>query len=277
MLSSLILAAYLSSAIFLIALTIMAVARWLGSSRATVGAGLLAEVIISAVNFLILAVAFWLIHTNQPASPAMAGIFVFAVQCCVAFGVLLRVFRLSLVKTICLLATYLVASIVISLAGAMIVRPYLTESYVVSSSSMSPTLEVGDHILACRLLTARRGDHVAYWNNEAIPTVFCHRLVGLPGERLRFEGGELYVNDERVTAPPVISGRLHASPVDAPPDIVRYRDGMTITLGPDEYFLVGDNVDRSLDSRLQGPTDRSSLVGVIDLRYWPLNRLQMFR
>ena len=55
-----------------------------------------------------------------------------------------------------------------------------------------------------------------------------------------------------------------------PANEARYKDDETITLGDDEYFFVGDNVEHSNDSRLSGPTRGSSLVGVVDLIYWPL-------
>lgn len=48
-------------------------------------------------------------------------------------------------------------------------------------------------------------------------------------------------------------------------------------LGGDEYFLIGDNVDSSVDSRMNGPSPGSSIVGVVDLVYWPLGRVQVIR
>ncbi len=100
--------------------------------------------------------------------------------------------------------------------------------------------------------------------------------MGLPGERLKFEGGDLYVDDRLVSRPSVVEGSF-AAPRRAPASHVLYQEGEVIRLGSDEYFLIGDNIDRSLDSRLQGPTPRSSIVGVADLRYWPLDRFDLLR
>jgi hypothetical protein len=58
---------------------------------------------------------------------------------------------------------------------------------------------------------------------------------------------------------------------------LRYSDGETIQLGGREFFFVGDNVGRSGDSRILGPSDRSALVGVVDLRYWPIGRVAILR
>src|SRR5205823_2060885 len=107
--------------------------------------------------------------------------------------------------------------------------------------SMAPTIEPRDRLLVNKLLRPRRWDMVAYWrHDEQPPAVYCKRLIALPGERLRFDGGMVYINDQLMPAPAVVAGRCHAS---VPGTAARYADGQTIALGSDEYFLVGDNVD----------------------------------
>ena len=56
-----------------------------------------------------------------------------------------------------------------------------------------------------------------------------------------------------------------------------YQDGQTIQLKPNEYFFIGDNPEISADSRLDRPSDRSSVVGVLDLIYWPMHRARVVR
>jgi type IV secretory pathway protease TraF len=58
---------------------------------------------------------------------------------------------------------------------------------------------------------------------------------------------------------------------------VHYVEGQTILLRSNEFFFIGDNADVSLDSRLLGPSDRSAIVGVVDLMYWPLSRFHIVR
>ncbi len=48
-----------------------------------------------------------------------------------------------------------------------------------------------------------------------------------------------------------------------------------VTLGPDEYFLLGDNTSVSSDSRSQGPAKRADLIGVVDVIYWPFERMRI--
>jgi signal peptidase I len=151
------------------------------------------------------------------------------------------------------------------------------DAYVMPTSSMMPTIAPGDRFTVAKLITPRRWDLIAYWNNDKAPVqmAYCKRLLGLPGEHIKFQDGNLYVNDEKMQAPSVTTGRYHAS--SAGSKYFRYRDGETIDLASDEIFLVGDNVDQSKDSRFDGPTKVSDIVGTADVIYWPLNRLRLLR
>jgi signal peptidase I len=127
------------------------------------------------------------------------------------------------------------------------------------------------------MLSPRRWDLVAYWSRSDGDVIYCKRLVGLPGEKLKFDDGKMYVNDQVVEAPEVVAGKYYAAPPGLLPSQARYHDGETIELKGDEYFLIGDNVDVSADSRVYGLTLRSDLVGVADFIYWPLNRMKLLR
>ena len=158
-----------------------------------------------------------------------------------------------------------------------VIKPFLTEAFVLSGKSMTPTIEPGERFIVNKLIRSRRWDLVAYWSQAGQPAVFCKRVVGLPGERLRFDQGQVYVNGQAVAAPLVLEGRCHAHPSGIPPQQARYQDGDTIVLGDNDFFLIGDNVDASVDSRMHGPSDRSSLVGVVDLVYWPPSKARILR
>lgn len=155
-------------------------------------------------------------------------------------------------------------------------RPFVVEAFVVPTGSMAPTIEPGNRVAVNKLLHPRRWDIVAYRTNFQGPAIYCKRVIGLPAERLRFEGGNLYVDGKLVTPPPVLAGRfrlmIHSEPYPA-----HYVEGQTITLGNNEFFFIGDNADVSLDSRLLGPSDRGTIIGVVDLIYWPLSRWRILR
>jgi len=106
-------------------------------------------------------------------------------------------------------------------------------------------------------------------------SLWCKRVVGLPGEELRFEGGQLYVNNQLQPAPAVLAGRLTA--MVPTPGHSRYVDGQTIRLGDNELFVLGDNLPVSDDSRWTGPVKTSTLDGVVDFQYWPFSRFGIKR
>jgi signal peptidase I len=147
-----------------------------------------------------------------------------------------------------LLGVYLLWGFAQAALALWVIRPFVTEAYVRPTASMSPTLAPGDCILANKLQRPRRWDIVLYHPPLPDGTVggdtYCKRLVGLPGERLRVEGGNLYVNDRLVAAPPMVAGRYTMGRYG-----LHYHDGQTITLAADQLFLIGDSVNKSYDSR----------------------------
>ena len=93
-------------------------------------------------------------------------------------------------------------------------------------------------------------------------TLFVKRLVALPGDTLEIHGGRLYVNGALTADPPAMAS--------TPRELARR------TLGPDEYFVMGDNRFSSLDSRAEGvgPLRRTNLVAKVLLAVWPLSSIR---
>jgi signal peptidase I len=125
-----------------------------------------------------------------------------------------------------------------------------------ASESMSPTLERGDYFMVdpwrFRNSAPVVGDIVVYAIQRRPGVAFVKRIVGGPGDRVEGRAGLLYRNDVAVAEP-----YLHA------PDNARTfgRTFGPTQLGPDEYFVLGDFRDNSVDSRTDGPVPRSSLRG----------------
>jgi len=159
-----------------------------------------------------------------------------------------------------------------------VVRPFISESFVMPTLSMSPTLEPGDGVMANKLRRhPKRFDLVVYRNHdreEHRDDLFVKRLVALPGERLRFENGSLYINDQLLPVPHVLTGKCHAF-IGNHRGAALYDEKQTITLAPNEYFFLGDDIEISGDSRYYGPTAQSDLVGVVDLIYWPPRKIRI--
>ncbi len=153
-----------------------------------------------------------------------------------------------------------------------------TNPFSLPTGSMETTLLRDDHILvqtcAYWFSKPQRGDVVVFKTDSvAWPTMpkrgfFVKRIVALPRERIGIETGHLLIDGQplngvtglvgRDFTPP--SGGLFISPTN------------TITLAADTYFVVGDNLTNSLDSRYFGAIPRQSIIGKATKIYWPLSR-----
>jgi signal peptidase I len=250
-------------------------ARAVGSTRGRYGVAVRAILIVFAINL-----AFGFLYSRLNADkdhPVIQAALVLFVAFAIQFTVFLHFFQLSVGRTFAPVGAYLAVNLAAFAIAFFVLRLYVSESFVMPTHSMMPTLDPGDRFFVNKRLGPNRFDLVAYWNTESNrePMRYCKRLIALPGERLRFENGGIFINDRAVQVPVVLSGKCRASvPGIANP---RYQDGQTIALGPDEYFFVGDQIDLSADSRIAGPSTRSSIVGVVDLIYWPFARMRIVR
>ena len=121
----------------------------------------------------------------------------------------------------------------------------------VSGHSMDNTLYDGQQLCVNHLpLTSyNRGDVIIAYENG---TIIVKRLIGLPGDVVVFEGDSLLVNGEVVQEPYVTD--------------INYNKGILnnrVTLGEDEYIVLGDNRDVSTDSRYFGAISRSNIKGKV--------------
>ena len=130
---------------------------------------------------------------------------------------------------------------------------------VVSGNSMAPTLEHGDPLWIDRTVFQRRLPQrweVVVARNPTDGTELCvKRIVGLPGEIVSLRGGQILINGQAVSQP-------HEPQPFEQPGAARFSwQSRQWQLGPNDYFLLGDNPPISLDSRLWGPVPGRFLLG----------------
>jgi len=131
-------------------------------------------------------------------------------------------------------------------------------SFKVISSSMEPTLRIGDYVLTRRVHSGEqlRGRIVAFEDSQNPGEILTKRVVAVEGDAVELLDGILYIN-----------GRAEDSIF---PRILRVLN-RSWRVGVAEIFVVGDNRNNSVDSIDYGPIPVSQLVGVVFFRYWPLN------
>jgi len=143
----------------------------------------------------------------------------------------------------------------------------------VDGSSMEGTLSHGDNLfvdkISYRFNEPERFDIIVFPFQYQEDTYYIKRIIGLPGETVQIdEQGNIYINGE-------ILKESYGLEVIKPENIGRA--AQPITLGEDEYFVMGDNRNNSSDSRTEvvGNIHRDDIIGRAWLRCWPLERFGM--
>ena len=151
-----------------------------------------------------------------------------------------------------------------------LVITFVGQRTVVDGVSMYDTLDDRDNLwvskISYRLGDPERFDIVVFPVDEEEDIYYIKRIIGLPGEKVRIdEDGVIYINEK-----PLKESYGYET---IEPDC-RGRAKKGVTLGKDEYFVMGDNRNESEDSRyeLVGNVKRDKLIGKAVFRIWPLSK-----
>ena len=175
------------------------------------------------------------------------------------------------------------------LAVVFVLRSFIAEPFQIPSSSMVPTLEVGDYILVNKftygirlpvlrtkvldLGEPKRGDVMVFFPPHMNKTYYLKRVIGLPGDVVSYRNKRLYVNGQPVPFEPLavlpqaqgrtqvgmaeLGGKRHLQQIN----LMRPARDFTVTVKPGHYFMMGDNRDNSADSRSWGQVAERDIVG----------------
>jgi len=140
------------------------------------------------------------------------------------------------------------------------------EGVWIPSTSMAPTLLVGDYVLMDKAAHWRtRGDLVVFTDPTDANETLVKRIVGLGGEEIVIQGRDVYINCE----PGAEGCRPLAEPYADFSDEVRApKDLGPLQIPPDAVFLMADNRNAGEDSRHWGPVARTQIVGRAGFIYW---------
>jgi signal peptidase I len=192
-------------------------------------------------------------------------------------------------------------SLIVTILLALFGTTFIVQAFKIPSQSMEPTLLVGDHLLVNKFLFEGRGA----WYEKLLPYRAIHRgdiivfkypfedhphyvkrVIGLPGDSIRIINGQVYVNGKCLAEPYVVHDPSAQDPIadNFPPadpytiqiglrqewaaEIMNHVEGGELVVPRDHFFMMGDNRDRSWDSRYWGFVDRDAIIGRPMVIYW---------
>ncbi len=162
---------------------------------------------------------------------------------------------------------------IIALIVVIPIRTYIAQPFIVSGPSMDPTFETNQYLIvdqvSYRFNEPKRNDVIIFKYPRDPKTYFIKRIIGLPGDTVIAETGKITIKNKDIPEGIKLNDSYIAKEH-------RTSDNFEITLGPSEYFVMGDNRAESSDSRAWGPVDRKYIVGRPFLRLFPLSKAITF-
>lgn len=159
--------------------------------------------------------------------------------------------------------------VIISLVIIVPIRYFVVQPFFVRGESMHPTFASGDYLvineIGYRFREPQRGDVVVFRPPSNGRQFYIKRVIGLPGEVVQVEGGKVWVGKASDAL-----GQLTEEYITGPTP-----GSANISLGFDEYFVLGDNRNASSDSRSWGTLPRKNIIGKAWIRAWPIHEFEV--
>ena len=167
-----------------------------------------------------------------------------------------------------LLAVWL-RDLIISLAISAFIIIFLYQPVKVEGTSMMPSLDDQERIFVNKFVyrwePIQRGDIVVFRYPRDPSKSYIKRVIGIPGDQIRIDSGQLYVNEQ-----PIVEDYV-------PPAYTDERSYSEIVVAPRSYFVLGDHRSMSNDSRDFGPVKEGYIFGKAVFGYWPVEKLGRLR
>jgi signal peptidase I len=178
--------------------------------------------------------------------------------------------------------------VMLALGCAIFIRVFIAAPYLVSGASMEPTFDNFDYLITDRLSYRfegpERGDVIVFclpgtgecsltkriadgeWMS---PRTLIKRVIGLPGETVSVDAAGVHIRNAKYPNGFILDEPYVAKDNSGDPTNIE------LTLGPDEFFVLGDNRRVSSDSRVWGMLPRENIIGHVLLRLFPLQSIQL--
>ena len=161
---------------------------------------------------------------------------------------------------------------IIALIIVIPVRMFIAQPFIVSGASMEETFHNGEYLIVDQLTyhyeSPKRGEVVIFRYPRDTSKYFIKRVIGIPGDTVTIEGNVVTITNEANPDGVVLDESYIAS--------MEPNTFLTEELSDQEYFVMGDNCDRSSDSRVWGILHEDKIVGRAFLRLFPVSGVEVF-
>lgn len=159
-----------------------------------------------------------------------------------------------------------VKPILFSIVLVFACRYFIFAPKEVLGESMEPTYKTSDRVMTSKLSTPKRFDIITFHAPDSDED-YIKRVIGLPGDHVVMHNDQLIINGKKYKEP-------YLKQIKRMLPIGEHLTGDFDEYVPkDQLFVLGDNRRVSKDSRIFGPIDADSVIGVVELRYYPFNKI----
>lgn len=157
--------------------------------------------------------------------------------------------------------------------GVMIIKYFIFLPVSVDGSSMVPTFQQNDQIIVETIHQIDRFDVIVF--RDPSNRTFVKRVIGLPGESIRYENDQLFINDEPIDEPFLENDYVkEAGGVWTSNFTLESLTGEAV-VPEGHYYVLGDNRRLSHDSRYYGPIPADAIIGEAVMVYYPFERVSI--
>jgi len=182
----------------------------------------------------------------------------------------------SIFKTIGEFFLEIIKVVIISLAIIVPVRYFLIQPFYVKGASMEPSFHDHEYLIineiVYRFQDPQRGDIVVFRYPKDPSQYFIKRIIGLPGEKIKIKDNNIYVYNDQYPEGNILNEDIYLLEDEEVPNWGKTE----FILEEDEYFVMGDNREASLDSRKFGPVPERLIIGKAWVRGWPFDKIKIF-
>ncbi len=183
--------------------------------------------------------------------------------------------RMFIIRKIYLFLLDTLQTLLLAAAVFLVIYAFLFRPFQVSGESMYPTFYNQEYVLTdligLRFKDLQRGDIIVFKAPKDPDKDFIKRIIGATGDTISIQNGDVYLNNKKLNEEAYLDKSVKTYGEGF------LKDGVSVVVPEEKYFVMGDNRSYSSDSREWGFLDKKEIIGRSLYVYWPPNRMRLVR